>query len=196
MNVYDFDKTIFYPDSSFCFFFYCLRHYPRAVLRRSEEIVRFALRYARRAVSTKELKEKLFAFLCDLPDPEETVRRFWDERFSGVGRWYLAQKREDDLIISASPEFLVREATGRLGVALLGTRMDMHSGRIEGENCHDAEKVKRFREAFPDGQIDAFYSDSFSDAPLARIARQAWLVKKETLSPWPLDAEGKRKDRD
>ena len=123
MNVYDFDKTIFYPDSSFCFFFYCLRHYPRAVLRRSGEIVRFALRYARRAVSTKELKEKLFAFLCDLP-------------------------------------------------------------------------VKRFREAFPDGQIDAFYSDSFSDAPLARIARQAWLVKKETLSPWPLDAEGKRKDRD
>ena len=29
MNVYDFDKTIFYPDSSVTFCLYCLRRYPR-----------------------------------------------------------------------------------------------------------------------------------------------------------------------
>ena len=28
MNVYDFDQTIFYPDSSYCFLLYCLKKYP------------------------------------------------------------------------------------------------------------------------------------------------------------------------
>lgn len=196
MNVYDFDKTIFYPDSSVSFFLYCLKHYPAAVLPRSKDIVRTALLYARRAVNTKELKQVLFSFLRGLPEPEEAVRRFWDKRFHGIGAWYLARRREDDLIISASPEFLVREPASRLGVALLGTRMDIRSGVIEGENCHDEEKVRRFYAAYPDGKIEDFYSDSLSDAPLARIAQRAWIVKKEKLSPWPTDGAGRRKDRD
>ena len=185
MNVYDFDKTVFYPDSSYTFFLYCLKRHPGAVLRTGGGILRVWLLYLRKAASTKELKEKLFAFLRFVPEPEVEVKRFWDEHFSGIGAWYLAQRRPDDLIISASPEFLVREAADRLGVALLGTRMDMRSGRIEGENCHDEEKLRRFRAAFPAGEIDEFYSDSLSDAPLARMAKQAWLVKKEKLSPWP-----------
>ena len=36
MNVYDFDQTIFYPDSSCTFFLYCLKKYPGAVLRVAE----------------------------------------------------------------------------------------------------------------------------------------------------------------
>ena len=185
MNVYDFDKTIFYPDSSVSFFLYCLRKHPHAVLRTGKDIVRYSLRYTNKNVTTKELKEKLFAFLLFLPEPEKAVSEFWDTHFSGIGKWYLAQKRSDDLIVSASPEFLVGEAARRLGVSVLGTRMNIHTGQIEGENCHDVEKTKRFFEAYPDGKIESFYSDSLSDAPLARLARQAWLVNKETLSPWP-----------
>ena len=33
MNCYDFDQTIFFPDSSYLFVMHCLRRYPRAVLR-------------------------------------------------------------------------------------------------------------------------------------------------------------------
>ncbi len=184
MNVYDFDKTIFYPDSSCTFFLYCLKKYPGAVLRVAPGILSASLRYAFGAIPTRELKEKLFAFLRFLPDPEEAVRLFWDEHFSGVGEWYLRQKRKDDLIITASPEFLVAEAAGRLGVSVIGTRMDIRSGAITGENCHDEEKVRRFREDCPQSEIQEFYSDSRSDAPLARIAERAFLVKKGKLSAW------------
>ena len=184
MNVYDFDKTIFYPDSSVTFFRYCLRRFPGAVLRCSPGMIAGGLRYARGKISTKELKEKLFAFLRFLPEPEETVKQFWDERFGGIGEWYFSRKQPDDLIITASPEFLVGEAGRRLGVAVIGTRMDPHSGVIEGENCHDEEKVHRFRAAFPEAEIDAFYSDSYSDAPMAKLARKAFLVKKGTLTDW------------
>ena len=189
MNVYDFDKTIFYPDSSYTFFFYCLRHRPGAVLRVLPGILSAGIRYACKAISTKALKEKLFAFLRFLPEPQKTVERFWDDRFAGIGDWYLARKRPDDLIITASPEFLVGEAGRRLGVAVIGTRMDPRSGVIEGENCHDEEKLRRFRAGFPEAEIDEFYSDSHSDEPLAAVAAKAFLVRKGTLRPWRPDQE-------
>ncbi len=193
MKVYDFDKTVFYPDSSCAFFLYCLRKHPGAVLRVFPGILSASLRYAFGAVPTKTLKEKLFAFLRYLPDPEKTVVRFWDEHFSGMGEWYLAQKRPDDLFITASPAFLVGEAGRRLGVEVMGTRMDIRSGRIEGENCHDTEKVRRFRLAYPDAEIEEFYSDSLSDTPLAELAAKAFLVKKGKLSAWRAK-EQKKKD--
>ena len=185
MNVYDFDKTIYYPDSSYSFFLYCLKHYPGAVLRTLPQAVIYSVRYACKSIRTKELKEQLFSFLRFLPDPEQTAERFWDEHFSGIGSWYLAQKKPDDLIISAAPELLVRVAAKRLGVSLLATKMDPFSGRIEGENCHDREKVRRFFSAYPAGKIQSFYSDSLSDGPLAALADKAFLVSRGKLSAWP-----------
>ena len=62
--------------------------------------------------------------------------------------------------------------------------MDKHTGETEGENCHGEEKVRRLHEAFPEVEIAEFYSDSQSDAPLARIADKAFLVKGQDLLPW------------
>ena len=185
MNVYDFDKTVFYPDSSYAFFCYCLKHYPAAILRTVPQIIVWSLLYAFGAVRTKALKERLFSFLRYLQEPGDAVDAFWQKNFKGIGNWYLAQKRDNDLIITASPEFLVGVAAKKLGVRIIGTRMDIHSGKITGENCHDEEKVIRFREAYPREKIDAFYSDSLSDTPLASIAKRAFLVKKGKLSVWP-----------
>ena len=39
----------------------------------------------------------------------------------------------------------------------MASKVDMHSGKYSGVNCHGKEKVKRFYEAFPDGKIDNFY---------------------------------------
>ncbi len=73
MNVYDFDKTVFYPDISYCLFRFCLKRHPGAVLRHSPAILAAALRYAFGAIGAKALKEKLFAFLRCLNDPESEV---------------------------------------------------------------------------------------------------------------------------
>jgi phosphoserine phosphatase len=63
--------------------------------------------------------------------------------------------------------------------------MNPYTGKIHGLNCHDEEKVRRFRLEVPEGHIENFYSDSLSDTPLAKLADRAWLVKKGKLSPWP-----------
>lgn len=185
MNVYDFDQTVYYPDSSYHFFLFCLKKYPAAVLPAIPGSLVLALRYRRGRIGAKELKQQLFSFLKRLDDAETTVKSFWDSHRVYLQDWYLRQKRADDLIISASPEFLLAPIAAELGVSLIATPMDIRSGEITGKNCHDEEKVRRFREAYPDAEIEAFYSDSLSDAPLAKLAGEAWLVNRDQLSPWP-----------
>lgn len=185
MNVYDFDQTIFSPDSSYCFVMYCLRHYPRAVLSALPETLLMGLLVLLKMADTKDLKEKVFGFLPRIDNIEEVVTAFWAENRDKIQPWYVAQRHEDDLIVSASPEFLLRPICLELGVGLIATKMDMHTGRISGLNCHDEEKVRRYRERFPNTVPEAFYSDSLSDSPMARIAERAYLVKKTVLSPWP-----------
>ena len=185
MNAYDFDQTIFMPDSSYCFVMYCLRHYPRAVLHALPGSGISGLRCLLKKADTKELKEKVFAFLPLLDDVERIVSEFWEEHRDHIEDWYLKQKREDDLIISASPEFLLKPICEELGIELIATPMDPYTGLIHGLNCHDVEKVRRFRKCYPDAELENFYSDSLADAPMAALAEHAYLVKKGILQPWP-----------
>jgi phosphoserine phosphatase len=62
--------------------------------------------------------------------------------------------------------------------------IDIHTGKYDGLNCHGEEKVRSFHELFPEGKIDEFYSESYSDTPLARLAEKAFLVKGDSLLPW------------
>lgn len=185
MNVYDFDQTIFYPDSSFCFLVYCLKKYPAAFLPELPGAVLLGVGRLAGAAGTQRLKEKLFSFVRRVPDIDAELAEFWREHEKNLQSWYLAQKREDDVIISASPDFLVRPAAEKLGVRLIATPMDRHTGKITGTNCHDREKVRRFREEYPDARVDEFYSDSLHDAPMAAIAGRAFLVKRGAPAPWP-----------
>lgn len=185
MNTYDFDKTIYINDSSADFYKWCLKRYPKAVMPTVPRTLLKALLYAVKKIKTKELKEQVFSFLRNLENVDELVEKFWQEKKQGIGQWYLEQKRDDDIIISASPEFLLLPIVRELGVSLIATPMDKTNGRIVGENCHDDEKVRRFYEEFPQSHTEEFYSDSLSDTPMARIADRAFLVNRGSLGPWP-----------
>ena len=66
----------------------------------------------------------------------------------------------------------------------MASKVDKKTGKYEGINCHGKEKVRRFYEMFPNGKIDDFYSDSYSDSPLAEISKKAFLVKGDELKDW------------
>lgn len=182
MNVYDFDKTVFRGDSSTRFYAYCLLRTPRMLKRLPRLIygVIFVL-----PKDKQRFKEETFRFLTDLSDPEGMTAKFWKKNLCRVKRFYWERKRPDDVIASASPEFLIRPALEQLGVTrLIASPVDMYTGRYSGPNCHGEEKVTRFRAEYPGETIDNFYSDSHSDDPMARISARAWQVKGEKLSPW------------
>ena len=65
--------------------------------------------------------------------------------------------------------------------------VDKKTGRYSGINCWGQEKVRRFYERFENGKIDSFYSDSYSDAPLAKISKQAYIVKNDKITAWDIN---------
>lgn len=185
MNVYDFDGTIYGKDSTVDFYLWCLQKHP-AILTRIPRQGWGVLRRIAGTIDTKQMKEAFFSFLPLLVDPEALAVSFWEERTAGIRGWYLERREESDVVISASPEFLLRPVCARLGIQPpIATRMDPKSGLIRGLNCKGEEKVCRFRERFPEGRIEKFYSDSLTDAPLAALAEEAFLAKKNVLCPWP-----------
>ena len=187
LNVYDLDNTILRGDSTALFYAYCLARTPKMLLRLPKLIFGAVFVLKR---DKQRFKQDMFAFLRDLKNPEAMVATFWDRKLKRVKRFYLDRCRDDDVIISASPEFLIKPAMQRLGAArVLASPVDIHSGLYSGLNCHGQEKVRRLYEVCPGAVIDEFYSDSHSDDPLARLAKQAFLVKGEKLTPWEFKGE-------
>lgn len=185
MNVYDFDKTIFPVDSTAKFWAYCLKKYP-AVRKCLPKQALAGVGYGLRLISLAQFKGVLYGFLRCLPDAKQAAKDFWDENISKIEPWYLAQKRPDDLVISASPQFLIEEACERLKILpAIASPVDESTGRLTGENCKSEEKVRRLRQTYPDAQVEKFYSDSLSDTPLARLAKTAYLVKNGRPESWP-----------
>lgn len=183
VNVYDWDKTIFPVDSTVAFVRWCLGRHP-GVIRALLGTLVLLPGYWLGKVSKTAIKERMYGFLRRVPDVDAELEAFWTQNFARVNPWYLAQRRPDDIIISASPEFLVRIPAQKLGVRLLASRVDKHTGKTDGENCHGAEKVRRLHEAYPNVEIAEFYSDSRSDSPLAELAEHAYLVHGQERTPW------------
>ena len=176
MNAYDFDKTIYPGDSAAHFWRWCVRRHPAAILRASAALGP-ALRAAGGDLSRGELKQGLFAVLRGIDDPVREAELFWDEHIDRIFPWYLARKRPDDLIVSASPDFLIGEACRRLEIAHIATGMDPSTGRLTTTNCWGEEKVRRYRAVYGDELIEEFYSDSLSDLPMMALSARGYLVK-------------------
>ncbi len=183
MNVYDFDGTIYEGDSTADFFRFSLRRHPGCLLTLPLTAVKGA-GYALKIVDRDGLKTSLYRFLRHIPDIDEELELFWDLHEKNLMSWYLERKREDDLIISASPQFLLEPVCRRLGVRLIASPVDKLSGELLGPNNHGDRKTKRLREQFPEAVIDEFYSDSRIDAPLAGLAGKAFLAVHGVISPW------------
>lgn len=184
INVYDFDKTILPYDSTEAFSLFCMRKYPRAAVAALSALPYLAGMPLKITTKTRT-KEAFYSFLTLIPDVDAAVKEFWDSALPDINRWYLERHRDDDLVISASPEFLLRPVADALHFDLIASRVDKLSGYTLGENCHGTEKLLRFRRERPNTGVAEFYSDSLSDAPLARLAKSAYLVSGEVLTPWP-----------
>lgn len=181
VNIYDFDDTIYKGDSSYDFIWYCLSRDAR--LWKHLPKISFALvRYVLGLTTRKKVKESAFSFLKDVKNTDKVLETFWDKHEKKIAPWYRKNHQKNDIIISASAEFLLAPIAGRLGVGtLIGTKMDKTSGRINGENCRGEEKVLRLKATgFTEG-IDAVYSDTLTDLPLLNLAKRPFIVKKNKV---------------
>ena len=183
MNVYDFDGTIYNGDSTVDFFLYVVKRKPSALLHLPKQAWGFVL-YGMKRIDKTKLKEYFFSFLPAI-NTEELAESFWNQNQDKIFDWYLNQQKQDDIVISASPTFLLQPICNRLGIrCLIASEVDPKTGMFTGENCRGPEKVQRLASEYNVTHIDNFYSDSCSDLPLAKIADKAFLVEKGTVREW------------
>ena len=149
MNVYDFDKTIYDGDSTVHFWLFCSRRHPGVFVRCLPRLMKGAVLYAFGRIPKEDWKERFFSFLNYLPSNETMVSSFWEIHFAKIKKWYLDQKQDSDVIISASPVFLLEPVSKRLGVSLIATEVDPRTGRFSGRNCSGGKKSCVFVRCIP-----------------------------------------------
>lgn len=183
-NVYDFDGTIYRGDSTLDFYLFCLYKKPE-ILFDLPKTVLFFVKFKLRLCKRIDFKAQFYSFLLRIDNVDNFLDEFWNRNFCKVKNWYFEKRLQSDIIISASPEFLLVPVCKKLNVEnLIASKVDASSGRILGENCRGLEKVRRIQEEFSECNVNEFYSDSLSDTPMAKISQHAFFVKGEMIGKW------------
>ncbi len=183
INAYDFDETIYDGDSSVDFYLYCLKRKPSIIIMAPIQIYG-ALLYFLKIKNKDFMKERIFSFLKRINNIDDYIEDFWIKHKKNIKEWYLKQKKKTDVIISASPEFLLKPLEKELGVErIIATKVNKYTGKFESRNCHDYQKIKRYEsEMRRKNDIKRFYSDSIkSDKAMFEYALEAYLVKKNKI---------------
>lgn len=142
MNVYDFDKTIYDGDSTADFYIFSLKRHKKILLLAPSLIGAFLKFYVFKIGTKTQFKEKMYKFLkyCDI---QKDINDFWNINIDKIKPFYKNQQQKDDVIISASPEFLLAPICKTLKINyLMASVVDEHTGKYSGINCHGEEKSK------------------------------------------------------
>lgn len=184
MNVYDFDETLFTGDSEDRFFEFMFakkgfRHY-------KINFKFFDLLHKMHIITKTKSREHQYAFLKKIDNLDATLNAYWDEVGKYMKPWYNSVKRDDDIIASGTPRFLLGPIMKKLGLTnLVATEMDPHTGKINGDFAVGEFKIVNFKSQFGLDCIDKFYSDAYSDHYLAEHAKEAYVVHDDDqITEW------------
>jgi HAD superfamily phosphoserine phosphatase-like hydrolase len=177
LDLYDFDKTIYNGDSSVDFFKFCLKKDKR-MIKLIFKIIGKYIAYKAKYLTLTEFKEYAFSYLNYFENGEELVKEFWNSHECKIKEFYKNKKHDNDIIISASPEFLLKGICKKLGVKdLIASDVDIKTGHFNKENNRGEVKVNNLKKKYPKAEIMSMYSDSEHDKPLFDMAKKAYLVK-------------------
>ena len=166
------------------FFFYIVRK--PWLIKMLPTVLKAFARYKRGEVSLSEAIER-YAPLIEKDalrvfDFENDPPQFWDRHMKKIKPFYNEVRSDDDLIITASPDFNIEEICKRLKIKrFLASRINRETGRIEFANLRE-NKIKAFIEAYGDCEIENFYTDSpENDAVMIEKAKHAFVVRKNKI---------------
>lgn len=180
MNVYDFDNTIYDGESVFDFYIFLLKR-DFSLIKLMPKVLSVFIRYKRCEITIDELlgiaEMYVDKILERFPDMQSLVSEFWDKNCRKIKTFYLENQKEDDVVISASCGFLIREMCDRLGIkTVLASEIDLETRKIT-RVCFKDTKPEAFKACFKNGVIDRFYTDSLNDSPMFEYAKEVYMVK-------------------
>ncbi len=179
--LYDFDGTIYDGDSSFDFIMYCFRTNPK-LIKYLPKCLNAAFKYKAKKITKTEMKEIFFSFLKDIKDIDSAIKQFWQKHEKNIKKFYRDKKHDKDIIISASPIFLLKPIAEKYKVHdLIASDVNKKNGKFLKENCLGKEKVKVFKKKYPKAKILEMYTDSSHDLPLIELADKGYLVVYDNI---------------
>lgn len=186
MNVYDFDGTIYRGDSTLDFFIFSIKHNPQ-IIKVIPHQISYLVKYYLGVCDKEQFKEEFYSFLYYIDDIDDLVEKFWKKHINKIYQWYHQNKKETDIIITASPDFLINPIKHYLGISdIIASKVDKNKGILIGRNCYGKEKVNRFKEKYSIDDVDFFFSDSISDLPMAKLAKSSFMIKNGRKIRWKI----------
>ncbi len=187
--VVDFDETLYKYDSliRFCLYIYIKK--PKQSIYILKQVFAFILNLLG-IINTKKYKQLFLCFATNINHDElyKLSIDFWErEHPNNFNKEILnvINSSTRTICISASPELYLKYICEKLNIELIGTRIEYENStyKIVGENCKAEEKVKRLNEYISNKEyeIESCYSDSMTDMPLFKIAKNAYLVKSKEI---------------
>lgn len=185
MNVYDFDNTIYRGETGVDLFLYYLKRDPK-LLAALPWAVSCITKYKATKMTLDDAIDNYAGMIEDycstIEDLDGDIQAFWDRNSCKIKSFYLKQRRDDDIIISACVDVVLEEICRRLNIKnYVGSKTDVESRKLLNF-CYRENKVKVFKEKYPDAVIDNFYTDSYNDQPLIDLAQNAYIVKGDKIT--------------
>ena len=149
MNVFDFDNTIYDGESFVDLFLAVLKKDP-SVIRFAPMVISGVLKYKSGKLDLEQglaqYAPHFEGYVSGMKDIPGLVKEFWDKNEIKIKPFYEKIRRDDDIIISASPEFVLAEIGKRIGLKnYIGSDIDPTTGKINFM-CFRDNKVKIFKE--------------------------------------------------
>lgn len=185
MNVYDFDNTIYRGETGVDLFLYYLKRDPK-LLAAIPWALNCITRYKARLITLDQAIEDYSGVIEDycrgIEDIDGDIEKFWDKNSCKIKSFYLRQRRDDDVILSACVDVVLEEICRRLNIKnYIATETDVETRKLISF-CYRENKVKAFREKYPDAVIENFYTDSYNDKPMIELAQNAFIVKGDKIT--------------
>lgn len=188
VNVYDFDNTIYDGETLVDIILYFIRRDP-AIRKYIPRLLLIAFRDKFHLFTVEEairayadFLENYYVRAMRTQDIRAVTAAFWDRHEKKIKPWYRTVRREDDIIVSGTTDFILDEAAKRVGFRRwVGSSIDPETGKFV-RLCFLENKVRIFREVFPDTEIENFYTDSMNDKAMMDIARHVFLVKGDRIT--------------
>ena len=179
--LYDFDGTIYDGDSSFDFIKYLFIKNPR-LFKYLPKIISAFIKYRLKIINKTKMKEEFFSNLKEIDDIDSEIELFWKKHEKNIKNFYKEKEHSKDIIISASPVFLLKPIATKYKVHdLIASEVDKKTGKFSKKNCLGKQKVKVFKNKYKDATIKEMYTDSKNDLPLIELAEKGYLVVRNEI---------------
>lgn len=185
MKVFDFDNTLYSGESAVDLFFFMIKENPR-LMRFIPTIIFNTVKYKLCLVEKDRMEATINRLMKTMIRSREQLLRtseeFWKLSRSRLNPAILRHIAPEDVIITASPRFLIEGIGDSLPTRnIVCSEVDLDRKCVTWFNFGE-NKVRRYKELYGGRPVSCFFTDSYNDRAMMAVSRKVFLVRKGRIA--------------